>query len=121
MPAETLRRTEAKAYFGALQQWPGVVVRALLQPDRADTRHQRAVAVTLIPHLGTWQQHSSKHLTRSSAMLPCLLLLLCHPPPHTRAANERTFLHWMNVSVTIGSISAALSGEVMGPSGSRCT
>lgn len=25
-------------------------------------------------------------------------------------ANERTFLHWMNVSVTIGSISAALSG-----------
>eukprot|EP00877_Chromochloris_zofingiensis_P009474 jgi/Chrzof1/4780/Cz14g26060.t1 len=25
-------------------------------------------------------------------------------------ANERTFLHWMNMSVTIGSISAALSG-----------
>jgi uncharacterized membrane protein YidH (DUF202 family) len=27
------------------------------------------------------------------------------------AANERTFLHWMNMSVTIGSISAALLGE----------
>lgn len=26
------------------------------------------------------------------------------------AANERTFLHWMNMSVTIGSISAALLG-----------
>jgi uncharacterized membrane protein YidH (DUF202 family) len=26
-------------------------------------------------------------------------------------ANERTFLHWMNMSVTIGSISAALLGE----------
>jgi uncharacterized membrane protein YidH (DUF202 family) len=25
-------------------------------------------------------------------------------------ANERTFLHWMNMSVTIGSIAAALSG-----------
>lgn len=25
-------------------------------------------------------------------------------------ANERTFLHWMNMSVTIGSITAALSG-----------
>jgi len=25
-------------------------------------------------------------------------------------ANERTFLHWMNTSVTIGSISAALAG-----------
>ncbi|KAF5830826.1 hypothetical protein DUNSADRAFT_13974 [Dunaliella salina] len=25
-------------------------------------------------------------------------------------ANERTFLHWMNTSVTIGSIAAALSG-----------
>ena len=27
------------------------------------------------------------------------------------AANERTFLHWMNMSVTIGSISAALVGK----------
>ena len=26
-------------------------------------------------------------------------------------ANERTFLHWMNMSVTLGSISAALLGE----------
>lgn len=26
------------------------------------------------------------------------------------AANERTFLHWMNMAVTIGSISAAMSG-----------
>ena len=26
------------------------------------------------------------------------------------AANERTFLHWMNMSVTIGSISAAMLG-----------
>ena len=33
--------------------------------------------------------------------LPCVGL---------RAANERTFLHWMNMSVTIGSISAALLG-----------
>lgn len=32
------------------------------------------------------------------------LLLCC-------AANERTFLHWMNMSVTIGSISAALLGK----------
>lgn len=30
------------------------------------------------------------------------------------AANERTFLHWMNTSVTIGSISAALAGEHQG-------
>ena len=28
-------------------------------------------------------------------------------------ANERTFLHWMNMSVTLGSISAA--GSVSGP------
>ena len=27
-------------------------------------------------------------------------------------ANERTFLHWMNMSVTLGSISAALLGEL---------
>jgi hypothetical protein len=27
------------------------------------------------------------------------------------AANERTFLHWMNMSVTLGSICAALLGE----------
>lgn len=26
-------------------------------------------------------------------------------------ANERTFLHWMNMSVTLGSISAALLGK----------
>ena len=26
-------------------------------------------------------------------------------------ANERTFLHWLNMSVTIGSISAALLGR----------
>ena len=26
------------------------------------------------------------------------------------AANERTFLHWMSTSVTIGSIAAAMSG-----------
>jgi len=26
-------------------------------------------------------------------------------------ANERTFLHWMNMSVTTGSISAALLGK----------
>lgn len=26
-------------------------------------------------------------------------------------ANERTFLHWMSTSVTIGGIAAALSGE----------
>ena len=35
--------------------------------------------------------------------LMCLCWALC-------AANERTFLHWMNMSVTIGSISAALLG-----------
>jgi uncharacterized membrane protein YidH (DUF202 family) len=26
-------------------------------------------------------------------------------------ANERTFLHWMNMAVTLGSVSAALLGE----------
>ena len=31
------------------------------------------------------------------------------------AANERTFLHWMNMSVTIGSISAALLGAYCSP------
>ena len=32
-------------------------------------------------------------------------------------ANERTFLHWMNMSVTLGSISAALLGEMLGGEG----
>lgn len=36
------------------------------------------------------------------------------PPAPTRTANERTFLHWMNTSVTIGSIAAALSGAGRG-------
>ena len=31
--------------------------------------------------------------------------------PSYLAANERTFLHWMSTSVTIGSIAAALSGK----------
>lgn len=31
--------------------------------------------------------------------------------PTNIAANERTFMHWMNQSVTIGSIAAALLGE----------
>ncbi len=33
-------------------------------------------------------------------------------PTRCSAANERTFLHWMNTSVTIGGIAAALSGEL---------
>lgn len=33
------------------------------------------------------------------------------PLMHAATANERTFLHWMNMSVTIGSISAALLGK----------
>jgi hypothetical protein len=40
--------------------------------------------------------------------LPAALVPLC-------AANERTFLHWMNMSVTTGSISAALLGEPSKP------
>lgn len=32
------------------------------------------------------------------------------PPAAPRAANERTFLHWLNIAVTLGSIAAAMLG-----------
>jgi len=49
-------------------------------------------------------------------------LIVAFPPHHhlgpnlifflsPSAANERTFLHWMNMAVTTGSISAALLGK----------
>ena len=37
---------------------------------------------------------------------------LCRTEAKAFFANERTFLHWMNMSVTLGSISAALLGEL---------
>lgn len=54
----------------------------------------------LLRQRGVQLVNGTKSAMPPTIVLPCFL-----------AANERTFLHWMNMSVTTGSISAALLGE----------
>jgi hypothetical protein len=48
---------------------------------------------------------------KSDEFVACVGYFELTPTTFACAANERTFLHWMNMSVTTGSISAALLGK----------
>ena len=128
----SIRRTEAKAYFGAWHSWQAATVArpcGFGQPFPAQRTARAQHRLTIPAHacLARDRAGAGRGLARgpppgdarppgarSRTAVRCGASHACRPPCRA-AANERTFLHWMNMSVTIGSIAAALSGAPCAP------
>lgn len=106
MAEPSIRRTEAKAYFGersAIRERDASSPAVSSAQRSGAARRATAACVLRESQFAVSSQLQTSHTTTSPP-------LNCTKHSTHNTANERTFLHWLNMAVTIGSVAAAMSG-----------